>query len=103
MLVVLVGLLMLACDESGDSGLELDSDITSDVCVKSWKLLVVVGKDCVTDGALEMGSGALSRLGFCRGEVFNNLRFTSVSSYSELDVNFSSPEVLALAALAAFR
>ena len=81
---------MLAWDDSGDSGLELDSDFISDVCENNWKLLLVVGRECMTDGALVTGRGRLSRLAFSLGEVVNNLLFTSVSSNSELDVNLSS-------------
>lgn len=96
MLVLLVGLLMLAWDDSGDSGLELDSDFISNVCENSCKLLLVVGRECVTDGAHVMGRGRLSRFAFSLGEVVNNLLFTSVSSNSELDVNLSSPVAAAL-------
>ena len=96
MLVLLVGLLMLAWDDSGDSGLELDSDLMSNACENSWKLLLVVGSECETDGALVMGRGRLSRFAFSLGEVVNNLLFTSVSSNSELDVNLSSPAAAAL-------
>ena len=87
---------MLAWDDSGDSGLELDSDFISNVCENSWKLLLVIGSECTTDGALVMGRGRLSRFAFSLGEFVNNLLFTSVSSNSELDVNLSSPAAAAL-------
>lgn len=98
-LPMLVGLLMLAWDESGESGLELEEDLTSKEGAKSWKLiLVVVGRDFVTEGAVVMGRGALRRLGLSRGVEARNLLFTSVSSYSELEVSdFSSLLDLAFA------
>ena len=61
-------------------------------------MLVVVGRDCVTDGAVVIGRGALRRLGLLRGVVASDRLFTSVSSNSELEVSdFSSLLDLAFA------